>query len=57
MKTIESDIMEIISDIEGFVAENWSVFKSHMVEKGFTDKDVENMGEKLNEYLEDEGYR
>jgi len=57
MKTIEPDIMEIISDMEGFIAENWSIFKSHMIEKGFTDEDVENMGNKLTEYLEEEGYR
>ena len=54
---METDIMEIISDMEMFVAENWEAFKSFMTEKGFTDEDVEKMGEELSEYLENEGYR
>jgi len=55
--TITPDIMEIISDMENFVAENWEAFKMHMIEKGFTDDDVEAMSDKLTEYLEEEGVR
>lgn len=54
---METDIMEIISDMEFFIGMNWTAFKSYMMEKGFTDKDVEIMGEKLEEYLEEKRYR
>ncbi len=57
MTTIEPDILEIISDMENFISENWENFKSNMIEKGFTDEDIEAMGEKLTEFLEDEGMR
>ncbi len=57
MTTIKSDILEIISDMENFISENWENFKSNMIEKGFTDEDIEAMGEKLTKFLEDEGMR
>lgn len=57
MAIIESDIMEIISDMENFIGENWGAFKAYMGGLGFTEEDIEAMGEKLNEYLEEEGYR
>jgi len=53
----DTEILEIISDMEDFVAENWLAFKFHMNVKGFTDDDVENMGKILTDYLEEEGYR
>lgn len=54
---MDSEILEIISDMESFIGENWSVFQFNMQEKGFTEDEVEEMGKKLNEFLEEEGYR
>ena len=55
--TITPDIMEIISDLESFVSDEWELFTEYMVNKGFTEEDVEAMGDKLTEYLEEEGMR
>ena len=54
---ITPDILEVISDYETFISDHWSEFVYDMTEKGFTEDDIEAMGEKLSEFLEEEGMR
>ncbi len=55
--TVKPDILEIISDMEDFIGENFLAFQSRMQEKGFTKDDIKAMGEKLYEFLEEKGMR
>jgi len=57
MKTIDSDIMEIISDMYNFVVLNWDLYKIYMEVQGFTEEDIKNMEKGLFNFLEEEGYR
>ncbi len=54
---MKADILEIISDYDNFVAEHWSEFVYSMIEKGFTEDDVEKMGEDLLEFLKENKMR
>ena len=54
---MDKHILEIISDYDNFVAEHWKSFTDSMMEKGFTYDDVEEMGERLTEFLTDNAMR
>ncbi len=54
---MKADILEIISDYEIFISDHWSEFVYSMIEKGFTEDDVEKMGEDLLEFLEENEMR
>jgi len=47
-------LLAYISDINDFVGENWDQFLDSMVDnKGFTEEEVDELNERLAEYLAD----
>lgn len=54
---MDEEIMEIISDLETFVLCKKDAFVLHMIYRGFTEEDVDEMLNKLYKFLKDKRYR
>ena len=48
---MDKEILNYIGDINDFVNEHWAAFYNRMIEKGFTDEEVDELSEKLTEFL------
>lgn len=46
-------LLQYVSDIDDFVGENWDQFVDKMLEKGFTESQIDELNERLGEYLAD----
>ena len=48
---MNKEILNYISDMNDFIGEHWTAFQYRMVEKGFTNEEVDELSEKLTEFL------
>lgn len=48
---MDKKILNYISDMNDFIGEYWAAFQYRMAEKGFTDEEVDELSEKLTEFL------
>ena len=47
-------LLQYVSDMDAFVGENWDLFVDKMLRnQGFTEEEVDELNERLGEYLED----
>jgi len=54
---MDKNIMQILSDYDSYIDQNWEGFIDYMCEMGFSERDVDEMGTRVTEFLTDEGYR
>lgn len=53
---MDEKILRIVADMSDFIGEFWSEFLNKMEEKGFTEAEVDEMNERLSEFLANNGY-
>lgn len=53
---METEILNYVSDMDNFIAENWDHFLEYMNAMGISEEDVNKDASRLTEYLTDEGY-
>lgn len=50
---MEKELLQYVSDIDNFIGENWDQFVDKMSQIGFNEQQVNELNERLGEYLAD----